>query len=184
VITEACQDADVISASLTEPERFTALYQRYAGEIYRYIAGRLGPDTADDLMADTFLEAFRHRARYDPHRAGVRPWLYGIATNLIGRQRRSEIRFYRAIARTGVDPAVEPMEPVIDRLSAEGMRRELADAMARLDQGERDVLVLVAGSGLAYEEVAQALGVSVGTVSSRLFRARRKMRATLEAHRG
>jgi RNA polymerase sigma factor (sigma-70 family) len=184
VITEAFPDAEVIIASLTDPERFTTLYQRYAGEIHRYVAGRLGPDTADDLMAETFLEAFRHRGRYDAERAGVRPWLYGIATNLIGRQRRSEIRFYRAIARTGVDPSIEPMEPVIDRLSAEGMRGALAAGMARLNQGERDVLVLVAGSGFAYEEVAQALGISVGTVSSRLFRARKKMRATLEVRSG
>jgi RNA polymerase sigma factor (sigma-70 family) len=83
-----------------------------------------------------------------------------------------------------VDPSIEPMEPVIDRLSAEGMRGDLAAGMARLNQGERDVLVLVAGSGLAYEEVAQALGISVGTVSSRLFRARKKMRATLEVRGG
>jgi RNA polymerase sigma-70 factor (ECF subfamily) len=61
VITEALPDAEVITASLTDPERFTTLYQRYAGEIHRYVAGRLGPDTADDLVAETLLEAFRHR---------------------------------------------------------------------------------------------------------------------------
>jgi RNA polymerase sigma-70 factor (ECF subfamily) len=83
-----------------------------------------------------------------------------------------------------VDPSIEPMEPVTDRLSAEGMRGDLAAGLARLNQGERDVLVLIAGSGFAYEEVAQALGISVGTVSSRMFRARKKMRATLEVHGG
>ena len=107
-------------------------------------------------MAETFLQAFRGRDRYDPTLAGVRPWLYGIATNLIGRQRRAEVRFYRAIARTGVDPAVEsPMESVTDRLSAEGMRGDLARAPARLNAGERDVLVLVSAGGLA-----QALGTA------------------------
>ncbi len=174
-----------VSEDAVDLSRFTGVYERYAAEIHRYIAGRLGPDAADDLMAETFLQAFRGRDRYDPARAGVRPWLYGIATNLIGRQRRAEVRFYKAIARTGVDPAVEsPMESVTDRLSAEGMRRDLAAALSRLNAGERDVLVLVAAGGLGYEEVAQALGVAVGTVSSRMNRARKKMRAMLEADGG
>ncbi|GAB3960716.1 RNA polymerase sigma factor [Actinoallomurus acanthiterrae] len=185
MIAAVSDDAEVISASATDPERFTELFHRYAPEIHRYIASRLGPDAADDLMAETFLQAFRQRDRYDAARAGVRPWLYGIATKLISRQRRSELRFYKAIARTGVDPAVEsPMDRATDRLSAEGMRGDLAAALTRLNQGERDVLVLVAAGGLGYEEIAQALGVAVGTVSSRLNRARAKMRAALEAHSG
>ncbi|GAA0334355.1 RNA polymerase subunit sigma-70 [Actinoallomurus spadix] len=133
MIAAVPDDAEVISASTTDPERFTELYRRYAADIHRYVASRLGPDTADDLMVETFLQAFRHRHRYDPARAAVRPWLYGIATKLISRQRRSELRIYRAIARTGIDPAVEsPIESATDRLSAEGSARPCETSTARL----------------------------------------------------
>ncbi|MBC6466282.1 RNA polymerase sigma factor [Actinomadura alba] len=173
-------DAALIEASRHEPERFEEIYDRHAGEIQRYIARRLGPDVGDDLMAETFLRAFRQRDRYDSTFADARPWLYGIATNLIRHHRRSEIRFFKAIARTGVDPAAESsLEIVADRLSAQAMRKQLAAALARLNVGERDVLVLLA-SGLSYKDVARALNVTVGTVSSRMNRARKKMRSALE----
>ena len=176
-------DAALIKASRGEPERFAELYDRHAAAIQRYIARRLGPDVGDDLMAETFLQAFRRRDRYDPAFPDARPWLYGIATNLITRHRRSEVRFYKAIARTGVDPAREtPIEAVTDRLSAQGMRKQLAAALARLNGGERDVMLLLA-TGLSYKEVAHALGVTVGTVSSRMNRARTKMRAILKESR-
>lgn len=173
-------DAALIRASRDEPERFAELYDRHAAAIRSYTVRRLGPDAADDLTAETFLQAFRDRGRYDAAFADARPWLYGIATNLIRRHRRSEVRFFKAIARTGVDPARETtLEAVTDRLAAQGMRKRLAAALARLNLGERDAMVLLA-SGLSYKEIARALDVSVGTVSSRVNRARKKMRATLE----
>lgn len=85
----------------------------------------------------------------------------------------------RAIARTGVDPAAEPVaDQVTDRIAAQAASRELAAAVARLSQAQRDVLLLVA-SGLGYEEAALALGVPAGTVSSRLVRVCRKVREAL-----
>ncbi len=102
-----------------------------------------------------------------------------LATRLIGRHRRDEVRFLRAIARTGVDPAAEPVaDQVTDRIAAQAASRELAAAVARLSQAQRDVLLLVA-SGLGYEEAALALGVPAGTVSSRLVRVCRKVREAL-----
>jgi RNA polymerase sigma factor (sigma-70 family) len=172
-------DAALIARSLHAPECFGMLFDRHAPAIGRYVARRLGPDAADDLVAETFLAAFRRRGRYDLAYGDARPWLYGIATRLIGRHRREEVRFFRAIARTGVDPAAEPVaDEVTDRVAAQAARRELATALARLSQDQRDVLLLVA-SGLAYEETALALGVPAGTVSSRLVRARRKVREAL-----
>ena len=172
-------DATLIARSLEVPECFGALYDRHAEAISRYVARRLGPDAADDLVAETFLVAFRRRARYDIAHADARPWLYGIATRLIGRHRRDEMRFFRAIARTGVDPAAEPIaDEVTNRIAAQAARRELAGALARLSQAQRDVLLLVA-SGFGYEEVALALEVPAGTVSSRLVHARRKVREAL-----
>ena len=86
-----CADADaddaaVIRLSRHEPEQFTVLFRRHAPHIQHYVVRRLGQDAADDIVAETFLLAFRQRDTYDQARADARPWLYGIATNLIGRQ--------------------------------------------------------------------------------------------------
>jgi RNA polymerase sigma factor (sigma-70 family) len=110
-------------------------------------------------------------------RTPTRPWLYGIATHLIGRHRRAEIRLYRAPARTGADPVTEPFtDRVDDRVSAGHASRKLAAALARLSAELRDTLLLAAWSNLSYEEIAAALGVPVGTVRSRLSRARGRLR--------
>ncbi|WP_235036926.1 RNA polymerase sigma factor [Actinomadura sp. K4S16] len=160
---------------MREPERFAVLYDRHHEVVHRYIARRLGRDLADDLMAETFLVAFQRRERFDLTRPDARPWLYGIATNLVGQHHRTESRFWRHIARTGVDHVVEfPGDQVADRVSAQGLRGELAAVIARLPRGQRDVLLLTAAGGLSTEEIASALGIAKGTVHSRLSRARKK----------
>ena len=104
------------------------VFDRHAAAIHGYIARRLGRDAADDLVAETFLAAFRQRGGYDPDQPSARPWLYGIATRLVSRRRRDEVRFFRAIARTGIDPATDPAaEPVAD----EGIRRADARTLHR-----------------------------------------------------
>ncbi|MGI5330657.1 RNA polymerase sigma factor [Actinomadura nitritigenes] len=81
-----------------EPERFALLYDRYFDDIHRYLAARLGRENADDLAAETFLIAFRRRKDFDASRGGTfRPWLYGIATNLVSRHRRTEQRRLKAL---------------------------------------------------------------------------------------
>jgi RNA polymerase sigma factor (sigma-70 family) len=177
---DAETDAEVIEISLRDPERFAVLYDRHHRLIHRYLARRLGADLADDLMAETFLLAFRDRERYDLSRADARPWLYGIATNLVRRRHRTETGMWRLIARTGVDEVVEPpADRVNDRLVAQGLRRDLAKALAALPLGQRDVLLLTAAGGLSPEEIASALGIARGTVHSRLNRARQKTRSAL-----
>jgi RNA polymerase sigma factor (sigma-70 family) len=180
---EASADADdaaVVQLSRQEPEHFSVLFRRHAPYIQRYVVRRLGQDAADDIVAETFLLAFRQRDSYDQTRADARPWLYGIATNLIGRHRRAEIRLYRALARTGADPVMEPFtDRVDDRVSASAASRRLATALARLPEKLRDTLLLVAWGDLSYEEVAAALGVPAGTVRSRVSRARSKLRRAL-----
>jgi len=177
-------DAGLIAESCRVPERFGAVFDRHAAAIHGYIARRLGRDAADDLVAETFLVAFCQRARYDPDQPSARPWLYGIATRLISRRRREEVRFFRAIARTGIDPSADPVaEPVADagarRADAQMLHRRLAGALAALSTADRNALLLVA-DGLSYQEAAQALGVPPGTLSSRLARARRVVRAELK----
>ncbi|MGW8701773.1 RNA polymerase sigma factor [Streptomyces lavenduligriseus] len=181
---DAESDASVIARSRDEPEAFAALFDRHADAVHRYAARRLGVEVADDLMAETFTTAFQQRHRYDPARgpgADARPWLFGIATNLVSRHRRAEARRFKAMARV---PALadhdEPLaERAADRVVALAVRRELAAALAALPARHRDVLLLVAWGGLGYEEVAQALGIPVGTVRSRLHRARGKLREAL-----
>ena len=175
-------DAAVIARSMRDPDRFAVIYERHFAEIYRYIAGRLGRDVADDLAADTFLVAFRKRDRIDPARGGVRPWLYGIATNLVGGHRRSETRRYRALARAKgrLPAAAEGHDDRVDDLVVAGQAgRALAAALAGLGQGDRDVLLLVAIAELSHQEIALALGIPTGTVGSRLSRARAQLRAVL-----
>ena len=172
-------DAELIRRSVAAPACFGGLFDRHARAIHGYIARRLGPDSADDLLAQTFLVAFGRRDRYDPTQADARPWLYGIATRLIGRHRRDEVRFYRAIARTGIDPAAEPLaDEVTRRVAAQALRGQLAAALAGLSRADRDVLLLVT-DGLGYAETAQALSIPAGTVASRLARARKKVRQAL-----
>jgi RNA polymerase sigma factor (sigma-70 family) len=135
---------------------------------------------ADDIVADTFLAAFRRRQSYDLRRSDARPWLYGIAANLIGKHRRTESRMLRAFARTGADPVVEGHADRIDsRVTAASVQRDLAAALAGLSAGDRDVLLLIAWADLSYEQTAAALGIPLGTVRSRLHRAREKIRAAL-----
>src|ERR1700704_4127659 len=91
----ALDDAAVIEASRAEPDRFASLFDRHAPYIHRYLARRVGRQAADDLVAETFLVAFRKRASYDGRCRDARPWLYGIATNLVAQHRREEARQFR-----------------------------------------------------------------------------------------
>jgi RNA polymerase sigma factor (sigma-70 family) len=184
---EESTDASLIVASRTDPERFAVLFRRHAQEIMRYVARRLGQDAAEDVVAETFLVAFDRRPRYDVSRPDARPWLYGIAANLIRRHRRSEVRTLRALARGGVDPIIEPFTDAVEnRVHADSRSRALAGAIAGLPAAQREVLLLVTWAGLTYDEVAEALGVPAGTVRSRMNRIRRKLRDALakESHDG
>lgn len=175
-------DATVIGDSVRDPEQFALLFDRHGPAIQRYLVRRLGADTAEDLVAETFLTAFHKRKRYDPTRGDARPWLYGIATNLVSRHRRAEVRWYRL--RQAVPPERDQenhADEVAAQVTAQAMGRLLAVALAELAERDRDVLLLIAWEGLAYDEVAAALGIPVGTVRSRLNRARRKVREVLDA---
>jgi RNA polymerase sigma factor (sigma-70 family) len=177
---QTATDAALIERSRRAPETFAALYDRHAAEIYRFAARRLSEHAAEDIVADTFLAAFRRRGQYDLRRTDARPWLYGIAVNLIGKHRRSEVRMWRALARAPTDLRTDGDAGVVDdRLAASERGPELAAAIAELAPADRHVLLLVAWAGFSYEEVAVALRVPVGTVRSRLSRARRKVRESL-----
>jgi RNA polymerase sigma factor (sigma-70 family) len=178
--TSGGADAAVIAESLAQPERFAVLYDRYAAVLHRYAARRVGADAADDLVAATFLAAFGSRVRYDLARPDARPWLFGILTKEIARQHRTESARGRALARSAPDrPADGLADQVAADVSAQAQRSALAGALARLAAADRSVLLLIAWGDLSYDETAQALGIPVGTVRSRLSRARVQVRASL-----
>lgn len=174
-------DAEIIDRSRHEPDAFAALFDRHAPHIQRYLARRLGTQVADDLVAETFLTAFDKRERYDRARPDARPWLYGIATNLVGQHRRQEARRYQARSSDHHPGAAEAdhADRVAAEVTARAMRSMLAGALGGLSDEDRDVLLLIAWEQLSYEGVAAALEIPVGTVRSRLNRARRKVRQAL-----
>jgi RNA polymerase sigma factor (sigma-70 family) len=179
--TLAASDRAIIERSRLEPEQFALLFQRHADGLSRYVTRRLGPHHAEDIVAETFLTAFRQRDRYDPHRADARPWLYGIAANLIRRHHRDETRWLRALERTGIDPVDSAADLAEARLTADAAARAVAAAVAALSSHQREVVLLITWAGLTYDQVAEALGIPEGTVRSRMNRARSRLRVALAA---
>ncbi len=174
-------DSEVISASTGSPAEFALIFDRHFDAVHAYMQRRVGRDLADELSAETFLVAFDSRARYDASRPDARPWLFGIATNLLHRHRRRELRQLRAYARSATDPVLDAFEGVEDRIDASSQRRELVDCLAGIPAEELDALLLFAWADLSYAEIGEALEIPTGTVRSRLSRARGRIRAALAA---
>jgi len=171
-VSEDSSDAAAVARSLSDPGAFGVIFDRHFDAVHAYLARRVGRSVADDLAASTFTVAFERRGSFRREATTARPWLFGIATNLLRNERRAEQRAIESLARIRPSPPVAGGE---DGESAAG----LADALAGLDPGQRDVLLLYAWEELSYEEIAAALGVPVGTVRSRLARARAHLRAAL-----
>lgn len=178
-------DAEVMVSSLADPSSFGVIFDRHGTTLHRYLARRVGPDEAGALLGELFRIGFEQRDRFDATRESARPWLYGIATNLVARHRRAEGRRQRAVARLGAEPASteDDAQRVTDAVAASTLLPEVVAAVAALPQGERDALLLHAWEGLAYDDIARALEIPVGTVRSRLNRARGRLRE-LPALRG
>ncbi|HET6949263.1 MAG TPA: RNA polymerase sigma factor [Acidimicrobiales bacterium] len=172
-------DAAVIAASRHEPGAFGAIFDRHATALHRYVVRRIGPGEAEAVVGDVFRIAFEKRHGYDVTRPSARPWLYGIATNLVAKHRRREARRLHAMARLVArqGPASDHVDQVSAAVDAAAAWQRVAGAVAALPRPERDALVLHVWEGLAYDEVAVALAIPVGTVRSRLHRARGRLRA-------
>lgn len=173
-------DADLIRASLDEPRAFAGIFDRHYARVRGYLGRRVEMEVAADLASEAFAVAFDARAKYDPTRRDARPWLLGIATNLLHHHRRSEGRRLRALAgiepESGLDDAVANIASKVD---AESLRGPLFVALSELPSGDRDALILLAWADLSYAEIATALEIPVGTVRSRLHRARVHLRERL-----
>ncbi|GAA2632397.1 MULTISPECIES: RNA polymerase sigma factor [Streptomyces] len=168
-----------------DPDAYAELFDSHARTLYNH-AFRMTGDwaAAEDVMSAAFLEAWRLRGTIDPEGGSLRPWLLGIATNLARNHCRSNRRYRAAAAATaaaGAASVPDHAEEVAGRLDD---RRQIAATLGQLSAlrgPEREVLLLCLGEGLEYAEAARVLGIPVGTVRSRLSRARTKLRRLAEA---
>jgi RNA polymerase sigma-70 factor (ECF subfamily) len=159
-------------------DAFVEVVQRHEVAVHGFLARRAGQQAADDLLGEVWVRAFAARGGYDPGHADARPWLYGIARNVLRAHWRS-----RRDASAVAEEAVDPWDDVVDRLDSAARARELISALRALPAPERDVLLLVAWEQLSPAEAAAVLGVPQGTVRSRLHRARAALRPVLASSR-
>lgn len=160
---------------------FGALYERHARTIYNYLFRRLADwSEAEDLTAVVFLEAFRRRTDAVVVEGKLLPWFYGIATNVLRNRRRAQWRHRQLLAQLAREHRGEAEPDLTERMEAAEQMRSVLKRIDGLPRAQQDVLALCTWSGLSYEAAAAALGVPVGTVRSRLARARASL-AELES---
>lgn len=170
-------DSEIIRRSLGRPEAFAELFDRHARAVNAFAAYRIGSDAAEDVLSETFLVTFRRRADFDLSKDSAAPWLLGIASRLIRRHRAVEARHWRAFAAVVGEDHVSlgGLDEAMRRVDAERELRALRERIAALAPKDRETLLLYAWQGMSYDDVADALGVPVGTVRSRLNRVRRRL---------
>ncbi|WP_042408971.1 RNA polymerase sigma factor [Streptacidiphilus carbonis] len=161
-----------------DPAAFGQIFEEHGRAVYRY-AVRVSGDwaTAEDVVSLTFLEAWRLRSRVELDGGSLRPWLLGIATNVLRNTRRAARRHGNAVARL---PPLAVVPDFVDELTGRlADAAQIAAAKAALQQlrpAEREVFALCVWEGLDHKAVAEALGKPVGTIRSRLSRARKRLR--------
>jgi RNA polymerase sigma factor (sigma-70 family) len=170
---DASTDQALLHAVESDPAAFAHVFDRHAKAIFRYAAHRVGRSLAEDVLAETFTRAFAARHRAYTTNGSLRAWLYAIARNLIADELRRRARFNRAEDRLKARPAPPEPEPGV------GTDPELLHALRELREEEREALLLLAWGELSYGEIAVVTGVAIGTVRSRLNRARSRVRAAL-----
>jgi RNA polymerase sigma-70 factor (ECF subfamily) len=169
------------AASDGDERAFGSLYERHVDAIYNYLFRRSADwSEAEDLTAVVFLEAFRRRRDAVVVEGKLLPWLYGIATNVLRNRRRAQWRHRRLLNRLAEERTPSLMA-VPERVEASERMRLLLERTRLLPREQQDVLALCVWSGLSYEEAAVALGVPVGTVRSRLARAREALGKGVQA---
>jgi RNA polymerase sigma factor (sigma-70 family) len=166
-------DAEILARSLDEPGAFAAIYARHAGSILRYARRRLGETAGEDVATEVFIRAFKQRATYTSQYPTALPWLYWLAGQVIGDHARAERRRLRLFARLA--DTVAPAGAASSGARS-GLGPEVVRGLRRLSEADRETLLLVVWGELTYEEAAAAVGVPVGTVRSRISRARRQLR--------
>ena len=159
------------------PDAFVSVVRRHEAAIHGYLTRRAGRQAADDLLADVWLRAFAARGGYDTGYADARPWLYGIARNVL----REHWRASRHTGPAAIDETtVDPWDGIDGLLDAASRAEAVMSAVRALPAVEREVLLLVAWERLAPADAAKVLGIPPGTARSRLHRARATLRQMLQ----
>jgi RNA polymerase sigma-70 factor, ECF subfamily len=174
-------DADVIGRSLADAEAFGAIWDRHAATLLRFLGRRVGAEVAEGLLGEAFRIAYERRKAFDSARESALPWLYGIAGNLLRKHRRSEARRLAASARMEAGRLAADGHAAEAALEARVLLPRVVEALESLPEGEREALLLYAWEDLSYPDIAEALELPVGTVRSRLNRARGRLRELLGA---
>jgi RNA polymerase sigma factor (sigma-70 family) len=158
-----------------DADAFGLLFARHGPRIHGYALRRTAdPATAEDVAAVVFLEAWRRRAAVELHQPSALPWLYGVAGNVIRRWHRSQARHRAALARLEQLPPPAPIA-VERQVEAAAEAAAVLARIGRLPRRQQEALLLSAGEGLTHAEIAIALDTTVGTVKSRLSRARARL---------
>ena len=159
-----------------EPTAFGELFERHSKAIYMFAFRRTADwSLAEVLTSVVFLEAWRRRADVRLVHESALPWLFGIATNVLRNARRSLRRHRAALDRLAIEDEPDFADDLAERLDDRRRMREILVGYAKLPRGEQEVVALCRWSGLSYEETAVALELPIGTVRSRLARARRRL---------
>jgi RNA polymerase sigma-70 factor (ECF subfamily) len=160
-----------------DQEGFGVLFERHARSVYNHCFRRTASwADAEDLTSAVFVEAWRRRRDVRPIGESARPWLLGVANNLLRNHRRSLRRYRAALARfPSPGPQPDPADDVAGRLADERRMSRVLALVERLPRRDQDVLALCAWSELTYQEAATVLDIPVGTVRSRLARARARL---------
>jgi RNA polymerase sigma factor (sigma-70 family) len=166
-------DAEILGRSVDEPGEFAAIYNRHVGSILRYARRRLGETAGEDVATEVFVRAFKHRASFASQHPTALPWLYWLAGQVIGDHARAERRRLRLLSRLAETAAPASTDSAGVK---PGLGPEVVRGLRRLTEADRETLLLVVWGELTYEEAAAAVGVPVGTVRSRISRARRQLR--------
>ncbi|MDP9797631.1 RNA polymerase sigma-70 factor (ECF subfamily) [Catenuloplanes nepalensis] len=161
-----------------ESEAFGEIFQRHADRVYHHCFRRLGSwSAAEDATSLVFLETWRRRTDAIPAAGSLLPWLLGVANNVTRNLHRTARRYDTALYRMSAAPLTTPdhSDDVAGRIDDERRLAPVLRELRTLPRPDQDVIALVLMSGLTYAEAAVALGVPVGTVRSRLSRARKRI---------
>lgn len=173
-------DAEIFQRSIRDPDAFREIFERHASAVHAYARKRIGMTAGEEILARTFLTAFEKRTRFDTSYESARPWLLGIATNIIRHHLREEREHLSALGKIAREQPEAPVEDVA-RLDAQRMKPKLVTALLALSDNDRETFLLFALGQLTYEEVASALRIPIGTVRSRIHRARTHLRERVPA---
>jgi RNA polymerase sigma-70 factor (ECF subfamily) len=170
-------DGELLSEVSDDPSAFMEIFERHFTSVHRFIARQIGASAAEDATAEVFVRALRGAGSFTSDTGDARPWLLGIAANVV----RVELRRRYQCQPQPIEAADREATRSMDEsgLEAVGHLAEVEKALETISIEDREPLLLYAWLDLSYEEIAMALGIPVGTVRSRIARARRCLRAQL-----